>query len=204
MVIEINLLPKKERKTLATLILIILIGLILILGSIYLFFSYQSAKTNINSIKNELQTTKQLRAIEEQKLTEITSTSAVDQLKTTVDWVQKLPISTVALLNHVTSLLPERGFILNLTYADTGTVLLTVQFDTSREAAYYLNELENSHVFESVQLKAMNTSGDLLEKKDKILKDKLMKIIVPRYAAVYELHLNRQELKAISKKEGEQ
>lgn len=187
----------------STIMIAIAILLILLIGSIYIIFNYQSAKVEVDSLTNELQTTKQLRAIQEQKLTDVTSTTAVDQLKTTIDWVQKLPISTVALLQHLTALLPERGFILNITYADSGTVTLTTQFDTNREVAYYLNELENSDVIESVQLRSLNTSGDELEKTNKNLKDKLMKVLVPRYVAVYELHLNRQALKALEKKEGE-
>lgn len=196
-------MPKKDRKTLSTLIIVIAILLILIIGSIYILFHFQSAKVEVDSLNNQLQTTKQLRAIQEQKLSEVTSTNAVDQLKTTIDWVQNLPISTVTLLRHLTAMLPERGFILNITYADTGTVTLTTQFDTNREAAYYLSELENSDIIESVQLKSLNTSGDELEKTNKNLKDKLAKVLVPRYVGVYEIHLNRSALKALEKKEAE-
>ncbi|HHW37592.1 MAG TPA: fimbrial protein [Bacillales bacterium] len=203
MLIEINLLPKKDRQSMSTIMIAIALLFILLIGSIYIIFHYQSAKGEVESLTSELQTTKQLRAIQEQKLTDVTSTTAVDQLKTTIDWVQKLPISTVALLQHLTALLPERGFILNITYADSGTVTLTTQFDTNREVAYYLSELENSDVIESVQLRSLNTSGEELEKSNKNLKDKLMKVLVPRYVAVYELNLNRQALKALEKKEGE-
>lgn len=196
-------MPKKDRKTLSTLIIVIAILLILIIGSVYILFNYQSAKVEVDSLNNQLQTTKQLRAIQEQKLSEVTSTNAVDQLKTTIDWVQNLPISTVTLLKHLTAMLPERGFILNITYADTGTVTLTTQFDTNREAAYYLSELENSDIIEFVQLKSLNTSGDELEKTNKNLKDKLAKVLVPRYVGVYEIHLNRSALKALEKKEAE-
>lgn len=202
--IEINLLPKKERKSLSSIIIVIISLLILFIGSIYIIFNYQTAKVEVDSLNNELKTTEQLRAIQEQKLTDITSTNAVDQLKTTIDWVQGLPISTVALLEHLTSILPERGFILNISYADTGKVTLTVQFDTNRQVAYYLSELENSEVIKSVQLKSMNTSGEELERTNKNLKDKLVKFIVPRYVAVYELQLNRQALKATEKKEEEE
>ncbi|HHY72843.1 MAG TPA: fimbrial protein [Bacillus bacterium] len=203
MLIEINLLPKKERKKLSTLIVVIASILILLIGSVYNVLMYQTSKTEVNNLTTNLQMTKELRAIQEQKLTEVTSTSAVDRLKTTIDWVQKLPISTVTLLGHLTALLPERGFILNVTYADSGVVTLTVQFDTNRQVAYYLNELENSDIIDSVELRSVNTSGDELEKTDKILKDKLVKVLVPRYVAVYELHLNRQALKVLENKEDE-
>ncbi|NSL51609.1 PilN domain-containing protein [Calidifontibacillus erzurumensis] len=203
MVIEINLLPKKERKSLSTVMILLSFLLPFMIGSAYILFQYQTTKAEINSLQSQLQTTKELRIIQEQKLAELTSTSAVDQLKTTIEWVEKLPISTVTLLKHLTALLPERGFILNMRYADSGTVTITVQFDTNRETAYYLRELEDSEVIESVQLKSVKTSGEELEKTNPNLKDKLTKVIVPRYIAVYELQLNRPALKALEKKEAE-
>lgn len=204
MLIEINLLPKKERKGIAAIFVLIFVLLLLISGSIYLFLTYQSAKLELSTLDNQLQTTKQLRAIQEQKLTEINSTSTVDELTSTIDWAEKLPVSTVTLLDHLTSLLPERGFIMNINYADTGTVSLNVQFDTSRQAAYYLNSLENSEVIKQVNVRSLVTSGEELEKDNKELKDKLEKILVPRYVASYDIQLNRQALKELASKEDEQ
>lgn len=183
--------------------LIITAGLILlfIIGSIFLFISYQSTKTELNSLKSQLQTTSQLRVIQEQKLGEINATSAVDELKSTIEWTEKLPISSVTLLDHLTSLLPERGFILNIDYQDTGTVTLNVQFDTNREAAYYLNELERSNVIRKVTLNSLSTSGQEMEESNKPVKDVLDKILVLRYLATYQIELNNQALKELAKKE---
>lgn len=203
MLIDINLLPRKERKSLTALIITIGLILLFIIGSIFLFVSYQSTKSELNSLKTQLQTTSQLRAIQEQKLAEINATSSVDELKSTIAWTEQLPVSSVTLLKHLTSLLPERGFILNINYQDSGAVTLNVQFDTSREAAYYLNELENSDVISKVTLNSLATSGEELEQTNKPVKDFLDKILVPRYLAVYQLELNNTALKELAKKEDE-
>ena len=201
MLIDINLLPRKERKSLMALIITAGLILLFIIGSIFLFISYQSTKTELNSLKSQLQTTSQLRVIQEQKLGEINATSAVDELKSTIEWTEKLPISSVTLLDHLTSLLPERGFILNIDYQDTGTVTLNVQFDTNREAAYYLNELERSNVIRKVTLNSLSTSGQEMEESNKPVKDVLDKILVLRYLATYQIELNNQALKELAKKE---
>lgn len=201
MLIDINLLPRKERKSLVALIIILGLLLLFIFGSVFLFINYQSTKSDLDSLKTQLQTTSQLRAIQEQKLAEINATSTVDELKSTIEWTEKLPISSVTLLKHLTSLLPDRGFILNINYQDTGTVTLNVQFDTSREAAYYLNELENSDVINKVTLNSLATSGEELEKTNKPVKDVLDKILVPRYLAAYQIELNNEKLKELAKKE---
>lgn len=201
MLIDINLLPRKERKSLVALIITLGLLLLFIFGSVFLFINYQSTKSELDSLKTQLQTTSQLRAIQEQKLAEINATSTVDELKSTIEWTEKLPISSVTLLKHLTSLLPDRGFILNINYQDTGTVTLNVQFDTSREAAYYLNELENSDVINKVTLNSLATSGEELEKTNKPVKDVLDKILVPRYLAAYQIELNNEKLKELAKKE---
>lgn len=201
MLIDINLLPRKERKSLVALIIILGLLLLFIFGSVFLFINYQSTKSDLDSLKTQLQTTSQLRAIQEQKLAEINATSTVDELKSTIEWTEKLPISSVTLLKHLTSLLPDRGFILNINYQDTGTVTLNVQFDTSREAAYYLNELENSDVINKVTLNSLATSGEELEKTNKPVKDVLDKILVPRYLAAYQIELNNEKIKELAKKE---
>ncbi|KEF39447.1 hypothetical protein M670_01215 [Schinkia azotoformans MEV2011] len=201
MLIDINLLPRKERKSLATLLVAIGLILLFIFGSVFLFISYQSTKTELNSLKSQLQTTSQLRAIQEQKLGENNTTSAVDELKSTIEWTEKLPISSVTLLDHLTSLLSERGFILNINYQDSGTVTLNVQFDTNREAAYYLNELEQSDVIQKVTLNSLATSGQEMEESNKPVKDVLDKILVLRYLATYQIELNNGALKELAKKE---
>ena len=203
MLIDINLLPRKERKSLVTLIITAGLIVLFIVGSIFLFINYQSTKSELKSLKTQLQTTSQLKAIQEQKLAGINATSAVDELKTTIDWTEKLPVSSVTLLKHLTSLLPERGFILNINYQDTGTVTLNVQFDTSREAAYYLSELEHSDVIRKVNLNSLATSGQEMEESNKPVKDILDKILVLRYLATYQIELNNEVLKELAKKEGE-
>lgn len=201
MLIDINLLPRKERRSLATIIITLGLILLFILGSIFVFVNYQSTKSELKSIKNQLQTTSQLRAIQEQKLTEINATTGVDELKSTIEWTEKLPVSSVTLLKHLTSLLPERGFILNINYQDSGTVTLNVQFDTNREAAYYLNELEHSDVIRKVSLNSLTTSGQEMEESNKPVKDVLDKILVLRYLATYQIELNNGALKELAKKE---
>lgn len=183
----------------------IIIGLILlfIFGSVFLFINYQSTKSELDSLKGQLQTTTQLKAIQEQKLAEINATSGIDELKSTIEWTEKLPVSSVTLLKHLTSLLPERGFIVDIKYQDSGAVALIVKFDTNREAAYYLNELENSDVISNVTLKSMETSGEELEKTNKTLKDAIDKILVLRYYATYQIELDNQALKQLAKKEEE-
>jgi hypothetical protein len=58
-------------------------------------------------------------------------------------------------MQHLTSLLPERGFIQSFGYTESGAVTLTVQFDSAREAAYFLNSLNHSKWIEEASLNSL-------------------------------------------------
>jgi hypothetical protein len=61
---------------------------------------------------------------------------------------------------ELTSLLPERGFIQSFKYEESGTVTLTAQFDTSSEAAYYLDSLNHSKWIEEATLTSLNATTE--------------------------------------------
>lgn len=61
-------------------------------------------------------------------------------------------------MNHLTSLLPERGFIQSFAYTEAGTVTISVQFDNAREAAYFLENLKDSDWIEDVSLTSLTAT----------------------------------------------
>jgi type IV pilus assembly protein PilN len=63
---------------------------------------------------------------------------------------------TVPILRELSSLIPERGFFKAYSYNDAGEQTLTVQFDTNREAAYYLGRLKNSFYFTEADLNSLS------------------------------------------------
>ena len=52
----------------------------------------------------------------------------------------------------------KRGFIQSFSYQETGDVSLTVQFDSTRQAADFLNHLQASEYVKSTELKSVTTS----------------------------------------------
>jgi hypothetical protein len=51
--------------------------------------------------------------------------------------------------------LPERGFIQSFAYTEAGTISLSVQFDSAREAAYFLDNLNESKWIEESSLSSL-------------------------------------------------
>lgn len=199
MLVEINLLPEKEAKKKSLLVLIIISIVILFIGGVTLFFLNRMYESKIASIEQQIKTTEELVAIEQQQMVSYESSDSVDQLQQTVDWASQYPVKTIPILNKLTELLPERGFIRTFNYEETGTVQFSVQFESSREAAYYLNNLHSSDWFETASLNSVNAETHFYDKQigqtepdeTKLKNEKY----VPRYIADFEVTLNKNVIK---------
>jgi Tfp pilus assembly protein PilN len=143
MLVEINLLPQKEPRKFNIIILIVLLALIIFVGAFY-FWQIQTTKSELQNLDKQISMTKEVAVKEEKNAEKNESQMSISLLKNAVEWANTYPIQTIPIMQHLTSLLPERGFIQSFAYAEAGTVILTVQFDSAREAAYFLDNLGES------------------------------------------------------------
>jgi Tfp pilus assembly protein PilN len=159
MLVEINLLPEREPKKFAFLIVLSIIVAVILLGGVIYFLQGQSAKNQIKTIDRQVSVVKKL--IEKNtNHTETTSASnSASQLENAIKWAKDYPIQTIPVMRKLTSLLPERGFIQSFGYTEDGTVMLSAQFDSSRDAAYFLTNLTNSQWIEDVSLNSLTAQA---------------------------------------------
>jgi Tfp pilus assembly protein PilN len=161
MLVEINLLPQKEPKKFNILYLSTIIVIFVIVGGIY-YWQIQTAKTDVEALDKQITATKKITEKEESKANVNEASQSSNTLKIAVDWARDYPVPTIPVMKELTSLLPERGFIQSFAYAEAGTVTLTVQFDSSREAAFFLNSLKDSEWIKDASLSSLNA----VEKKE--------------------------------------
>lgn len=191
MLVDINLLPHKTRRSPAILFLTVILFLLTIIAFIIGFFLYQGHKQELETIKSETEFTIKLREIEEEKQLSDSEVTDFDRLELKKEWILGQQISVVFLLNHFVSLLPERGFFQNYTYSDQGNVNISVQFDTAREAANYLHQLNQSSYILEATLQNLTTSPtEVAEENVDSQSD-----ILPRYTATYQVTVNRAMVK---------
>ncbi|MFS0775794.1 hypothetical protein ABC255_07290 [Neobacillus sp. 3P2-tot-E-2] len=158
MLVEINLLPQKEpRNTGFIFSLSVMLVLFLLIGGFY-FWQVQSAKTDLANLESQIEMTKKIAEAEHKNAEANVSSMSVTVLQNAVEWANIYPIKTVPVMQHLTSLLPERGFIQSFSYTEAGTVSLTVQFDNTREAAYFLEHLNDSLWVKEASLNSLNIS----------------------------------------------
>ncbi|MEQ2529384.1 fimbrial protein [Robertmurraya yapensis] len=201
MLIEINLLPQREVKNKSLLLLTIIAAAILLFGGFFAYFLNRSYENKLASLEQQISTTEQLVAAEQEKILSYEASDSLSELERTVQWAQAYPIKAVPVLQNITALLPERGFIQTFTYEETGTVQFEVQFETSREAAYYLNALLESDWVSNAKLNSLDTETEFYDKKfgetdegpdeSRLTNEKY----IPRYLGQYEVKLNREFFK---------
>jgi type IV pilus assembly protein PilN len=200
MLVEINLLPKKETRNFSLVVAIGAILLLFIIGGIYILLSGQSLNNKISSFTQQIQTTEQLIAIEQQKLTDFQSSNSLQELEKAVVWSEDYPIKSVNVLRELTALLPERGFIQNYSYNETGDIQLSVQFDTNREAAYFLKSLLESVWISDAKLNSISTVN---LQTDTIEPETLFNSYMPRYVGEFTISLNKAKFKEINEEDSE-
>lgn len=185
MLVEINLLPKRERKSRLLPLLLIVAAVLLLVGATTFYFVIQHMEQQISQLKTELDQTKALRIAEEEKQKTKTNASVGAQLQEAIQWAEQYPVHTVALLHELIERLPERGFLMSISYARDGAIQLTAQFDTTRESAAYLQALKDASFIANVKLTSLTATEGKTEEEG----------TMPRYIGQFSVQLNMEEWK---------
>ncbi|UTE76497.1 hypothetical protein [Rossellomorea sp. KS-H15a] len=200
MLVDINLLPHNEKRSRQWLYVVTGIISLGILALIILFILAGNLGKDVDALTAQLQSEKQLRAEKEQSISDFESSDAWVQLEDAVSWVEDYPIDTVPVLDHLVELLPERGFLKEFTYAEDGSIQLSIQFDTSSEAAYYLTHLKDSKYIQDAKLSSLATESVMENVQAAVNTEP----VLPRYIGQYEVILNRDSIKEIEAEADEQ
>ncbi|MEH7379782.1 hypothetical protein V7138_04805 [Bacillus sp. JJ1533] len=220
MLVDINLLPRKEFKNRAKLLLLIIIVSVALIGFLLLFIQYNKATQLEEQLSNQLTELKEKQLEEEQKYTSANHPNNVVNLQKTAEWAEGYFVEAVPILNHLTSLLPQRGFVQNFSYTEDGIVSLEVQFDTNTENAHYLALLTDSPYVQTARLLTVSTlpitepgegtgttnetnpETDNITKETEATTDNKIEPnqntnILPRYYAQYEITFNKSAIKSL-------
>jgi type IV pilus assembly protein PilN len=202
MLVEINLLPQKQRKRSTTIRIVLLLGVLLLVCTLLFMWQVKRFEKEISGLEANIASSQEsINALQEN--VNAASTNSYVELSNAVEWSENHPIKSVDVLRHLTSLLPERGFILNYAYTETGTITLTVQFDTKKEAAFYLKWLNDSEWIKEVKLS--NLSSSQIGESQVGTADTQIdeESYLPRYTGNFDLTLNSEKIREMQKQENE-
>lgn len=202
MLVEINLLPQKERGKKAFVIaLSSLLGLLIFISGAYIW-QISSTKSDLKAIDNQFTLLEKATELAGQNNEQTPASSeSVSLLKNAVEWADSYPLQTVPVMQHLTSLLPKRGFIETFGYTESGAITLTVQFDSAREAAYFLDSLNASEWLEEASMTTLN--ADEKETEDKqtssptTIENTDQNEYLPRYVGQFEVKFDMETIKKL-------
>ncbi|MBT2582423.1 fimbrial assembly protein [Planococcus sp. ISL-109] len=183
MLVDINLLPQKERDRPAVLIAAVAI---LLLAVIIWAVLGMMAKAEANEQQAIQAQTDAVIAEQTEIRAELEAREGMNeeqQLQSTVEWAESYQFDTIPLLEELVSLLPARGFFQTFSYTGLDQAQLTVQFDASRESAYYLAQLKASELLASATLDSVAT--EVFEEAEE--GEVIVEPSEPRFLATYTL-----------------
>lgn len=155
MLVDINLLPEKERER-STL----LIAALVVLGAAILFWAILfllSLSMSKETARVETQIASLHATQETIRKNMQPSSHAGDReiLASTVEWAEAYRFDTLPLLREMIALLPERGFFVSFEFTAPHESTVVVQFDDKSDAAYYLTRTKSSTVVSSATMESL-------------------------------------------------
>ena len=199
MLVDINLLPQKERDRPAVLIAAVAILLLALL--VWAVFAMMASAETDEQQALEAQA-QGVIAEQEQIRNELEARQGMNeeqQLQATVEWAESYQFDTIPLLEELVSLLPARGFFQTFSYTGLDQAQLIVQFDSSREAAYYLAQLKSSELLASATLD--NVATEIFDEATE--EEVIVDPSEPRYLATYTLLFQDERIPIEGGEEGE-
>ncbi|MBT2636354.1 hypothetical protein [Bacillus sp. ISL-39] len=152
MLVEINLLPKKEHRKSSQLIIAAVPLLFIAITISIIYLQGSSYEYEMKQVDQKISSLQKLNNLQQEKLAEENAGNSLVKLQEAVQWAEKYPVQTVPILRNIISLLPERGFIQNFEYSNMDSILVTIQYDASRDAAFYLSSLKQSEWVRQAEL----------------------------------------------------
>ncbi|MCD7032914.1 hypothetical protein LRR81_01640 [Metabacillus sp. GX 13764] len=189
---NINLLPEKKQKNYTSLLLLGMIVVLLAGSFVFLNTQLEAKRTDLRTMKTkDIALQNQLSAVQQASSVSSNPTAA-QTLADAVTWTKTYPVEFVPILMDLTKLLPEGGYFTDFSYTEADKIEVSIQFETSREAAFYLNRLKTDiPYFQEAALKKVE---------EQELKDNSEANVLPRYKADYSIELNRAKWKELQKK----
>lgn len=184
MLVEINLLPKKEHRKSSQLIIVAIIFILIAIIISVIYFQGRSYENEMEQVNQKISTLQKLNNAQQEKLAEENAGNSVIKLQEAVQWIEQYPVHTVPIMQNVISLLPERGFIQSFEYSNMDSILVTIQYDAARDAAFYLSSLKQSEwvreaeLMNVVAIETVEETGSSNDSEGKTL---------PRYSAAYKI-----------------
>lgn len=178
MLVDINLLPEKEKERSVLLyVALAFLGAALLFWLIF-FLLTRSVTSDSERLDNQLVKLQITQAELTERLNRSDTAQSHDQLAASVQWVEDYRYETAPLLEDLVAQLPRRGFFRSFAFAAPHQATVEIQFDDKTEAAYYLIRILSSEFVETASIESIE--AEEIDQEEGVNNNWL-----PRYLATY-------------------
>ena len=184
---NINLLPKYEQQNSYEKLKTILIGFVVLLCVVFLFWHYFSSKAELE----QLETTETTLLVEQSELLskiETTQGKRESSLQMVVSFVENISYDVSPLIDEIQQLRDETMYLRNYEFGST-SINLNIDFEMLNDVSMFVDDLNNSAYFTDVQVGAI-TQFQLDNQTDTTIAN------VPRYSTTISLTIDQTYLAA--------
>lgn len=155
MLVDINLLPEKERERSTFLIAALaIIGAALLIWAAFFLYSHQ-LKTKTIEAEAHIATLQVSQEEIRERLLPALSANDREQLEATVAWAEDYRFITLPLLRELIALLPERGYFVSYEFTAPHQAKIVVQFDDKSDAAHYLTSIKSTALVSEATIESL-------------------------------------------------
>jgi type IV pilus assembly protein PilN len=183
MLVEINLLPKKEPRNITPYLMISSTVLIVMIIGYVMYSNITDEKKELVNVKAGIQQVKLQQITEEKKMKDNSNNNFTEQLQQIVGAIENKRLNSVDLMNRMVFLLPQKGYFKSYKY-ENGTITLHVLYKEYAEAAYYYKRLQEEEWVSSIKM----SSVDEVELGEEVF-----------FNGVYEIEVNKEKVKELQK-----
>ncbi|MBU8905045.1 PilN domain-containing protein [Desertibacillus haloalkaliphilus] len=156
MLVDINLLPNREKKRPLFTVTLVIFALIFILFTTALLVMYMSLKADVESAEQEYHRLVIERADLEEEVGIVQGEEIGIRLREAIDYTEGLQVPTTIFISDLNMRLPSHGYLSSYNYQNRQTGI-QVQFETLEDVAAYVTELERSAFVADVQINSVHT-----------------------------------------------
>jgi type IV pilus assembly protein PilN len=191
MLVDINLLPEKEKaRSMLLIAALAILGAAVLLCLVLFMLSNKLAKETA-TLDGQLIVLQQSQEEIRSGLQQSESGDEKKLLALTVDWAEAYQFDTVPLLHELINLLPERGFFQTFNFTGPNLATVVVQFDTKPDSAYYYTRLKSSQSIAEIHLDSVKVNNNESNEETELVND-----VLPRYLATYSILFTDQRIAA--------
>ena len=155
MIADINLLPKREKRTNGDRIYLLSVFAVFLLVAAYIAYSYMSSKQELVQAEAYKETVDAEIAVLQMQVEEQTANQAISRVAA-VNFIEYVSYDVTPIMEDVTKRLPDHAYLRELNFSESSVILQT-EFEDKTQVNLFLSSLQSSPLYVDATIQEINS-----------------------------------------------